>query len=76
MSRIKKPRCPACNHRDCKGWQPGDPEHEYRGKGSWFLGCHCAGCSRARAESGGFFGAMADALSSAAHQQQEAAGHE
>ncbi|GAD62063.1 hypothetical protein PA6_009_00690 [Aquipseudomonas alcaligenes NBRC 14159] len=63
MSRIKKPRCPACNLRDCPGWQPGDPVHEYRGKGSWYLGCHCEGCSRARQESGGFIGALAEALS-------------
>lgn len=70
MSRNKNPRCPACNRRDCKGWQPGDPVHEYRGKGSWLLGCHCDGCSRARRESGGFFGALADVLSSTSKEAQ------
>lgn len=58
--------CPVCGQRDCKGLQETDPVHEYRGKGSWFLGCHCPGCSQARDESGGFMGALADHMSGGA----------
>jgi hypothetical protein len=60
--RTKKPECVACGQRDCKGWQPGDPVHEYRGRGSWNLGCHCENCCKARSESGGFMGALASHL--------------
>lgn len=62
VKNPRKPECPACGHRDCPGWQTGDPIHEYRGKDNWFLGCHCPGCSRSRSESGGFLGALASAL--------------
>lgn len=65
MRRIKKQSCEACGKTDCSGWKDGDPFHEYRGKGSWFLGCHCAGCTKARNESGGFIGALADHLNPA-----------
>ncbi|MCS3839408.1 hypothetical protein HNR03_004019 [Pseudomonas sp. JAI111] len=62
MRNEPKP-CPVCGQRDCKGQQETDPVHEYRGKGSWCLGCHCPGCSQARDESGGFMGALADHMS-------------
>lgn len=68
MRRIKKQRCEVCNKTDCPGWQEGQPVHGYRGKGSWFFGCHCDGCSRARNESGGFIGALVDHLSAPASQ--------
>lgn len=58
----KQATCDVCGNCNCKGWQEGEPVHEYRGKGSWNLGCHCPGCTQARNESGGFFGALADAL--------------
>jgi hypothetical protein len=60
--KTKSISCEACGNRNCKGWQKGDPVHEYRGKGSWNLGCHCDGCSKAREESGGFMGALASHL--------------
>lgn len=59
---MAKVRCEACGHTDCKGWQEGQPVHEYRGKGNWHFGCHCDGCTKARNESGGFMGALADHL--------------
>ena len=67
---MKRARCAICNRRDCKGWQPGDPVHEYRGKNSWNLGCHCEACCRSRDESGGFFGALADALNPSAQGEK------
>lgn len=65
---AKKVRCEACGHTDCKGWQEGQPVHEYRGKGKWNLGCHCENCTQARNESGGFMGALADYLASPSPQ--------
>lgn len=62
MRRFKKPRCEACNKTDCPGWQEGQPIHEFRGKGKWFLGCHCENCWKARLMSGGFIGALVDHL--------------
>ncbi len=50
---MKRKACPACGHKDCEGWQPGQPQHEYR-KGNWFLGCHCPNCMKSRDEAGGF----------------------
>lgn len=64
--RKKHPPCEVCGQRDCKGWQETEPAHEYRGKGSWNLGCHCPGCTQARNESGGFFGALHEHLSGGA----------
>ena len=46
--------------------------HEYRGKGSWVLGCHCVGCAKARNETGGFLGALADRLSGGVSTQSGA----
>lgn len=71
----KKPVCEICLRSDCPGWQDRQPVHEYRGKGSWFLGCHCEGCAKARNESGGFFGALADHLSDGKWQDGEDSAH-